>query len=444
MDSKVFVYRIDAYDKERIKELLPGHLFRIIEPGQTVVIKPNWVLQSHEDRALEWEQVITHPAVLSAIIEKVIECLINSGKILIIDGPELNADFEQILKHFPVEDWQKLAEKQGIGFRIIDLREEQYIQDGNVTLKKIKLKGDPSGKVIVNMENDMSEFFRHEKSVKGYYGAGPDINEANFAHNGSRNLYSISKSAIEADVFINVPKLKTHKKAGITASLKNLVGINTYRNYLPHYSIGTKRERGDQFPEENIEARIESKTVLFVKQSLLKTTKYSKVLSPVFSFGKLIFGNNERTIRGGSWYGNDTVWRTILDINKVLFYAGANGQIKEFRKGNSKKYLTIVDGIIAGEGNGPKKPDAILLNYIFCGSNPVAVDAVCARFMGFNPHSIPSISNAFKINRYPIVDFVYEDIQIILSDTIHKIDHIPASIIKNFKPHRGWLNHIEK
>jgi uncharacterized protein (DUF362 family) len=443
MDNKVFVYRIDSYDKDKIMDLLPDQLFQIIVPGQTVVIKPNWVLQSHEERKQEWEQVITHPDVITAVIEKAIRFLKDSGRILIIDGPELNANFEEILSHFPVAYWKKIAADNGIGLEIIDLREELYIQDGNVTTHKIKLSGDPNGKVVINLENDLSEFHQHKKSFQGYYGAGPDITEANHAHDGFKNLYSVSKSVIEADIFINVPKLKTHKKAGITASLKNLVGINTYRNYLPHYSLGTKKEGGDQFPGIETKNRIESKIVPFIKQHFLTTTRFSKLLSPVFTLGKYIFGDNEETIRGGSWHGNDTLWRTILDINKILFYTESDGKLRKFKSTKSKKYITIVDGITAGEGNGPKKPDTIPLNCIFCGSNPVSVDAVCARFMGFNPDKIPTIRNAFKINKYPLVNFTYSDIKILIDGTEIEIDKLPARYLKKFKPHKGWEGHIE-
>jgi uncharacterized protein (DUF362 family) len=117
--------------------------------------------------------------------------------------------------------------------------------------------------------------------------------------------------------------------------------------------------------------------------------------------------------------------------------------MREFKNANRKKYITIVDGIVAGEGNGPKKPDAISLNYIFCGTNPVAVDAVCTRFMGFNPDKIPSIRSAFKINKYPLVDFDYDDIKILIDSTEFRIGTFPARYLKKCKPHKGWKDHIE-
>ena len=48
-------------------------------------------------------------------------------------------------------------------------------------------------------------------------------------------IYAIAKSYLEADVFIGVPKLKTHGWTGITAALKNLMGLNirTTSHFLP-------------------------------------------------------------------------------------------------------------------------------------------------------------------------------------------------------------------
>ena len=58
-----------------------------------------------------------------------------------------------------------------------------------------------------------------------------------------RHRYLVARELIEADVVFNVPKLKTHKKAGVTGALKNLVGINGHKAYLPHHRKGGVRPR---------------------------------------------------------------------------------------------------------------------------------------------------------------------------------------------------------
>lgn len=442
MQVPIKIVKQNGYNEEDIYKVLPDELFKLIQPGYTVVLKPNWVLECHQDKPDEWEQVITHPAVTTAVLRKVIDNLNGNGKVIITDGPELNADFNSILALHPVNYWRNITSKNNIDLEIIDLREELYIQDGNVTIKKIKLPSDPRGKVIVNLLNETSEFFNHKKSPKGYFAGGSDIQEANEAHNGSINLYSVSKSVIACDVFINIPKLKTHKKGGITCSLKNLVGINTYRNYLPHNSIGTPMEGGDQFPNSSSSSRIESAIMPTIHQYILSSPILSRLFSPFINIGKKIFGNNKVTIRGGSWYGNDTIWRMILDLNKILFYSNTDGHMED-NSSKMKKYITIVDAITAGEGYGPKSPDAKKINALIIGNNPVSVDAVCARIMGFDPFKIPSIYYSFNINHFPIINCAYKDILIEYEQKIYNIVNFPSQCIINCKPHPGWTGHIE-
>jgi uncharacterized protein (DUF362 family) len=56
--------------------------------------------------------------------------------------------------------------------------------------------------------------------------------------------------------------------------------------------------------------------------------------------------------------------------------------------------LAIVDGVVGMEGDGPimgrPKPAGLLV----MGRNPVAVDATCARLMGFDPRRIDYLAVA--------------------------------------------------
>ena len=56
----------------------------------------------------------------------------------------------------------------------------------------------------------------------------------------------------------------------------------------------------------------------------------------------------------GGWHGNDTVWRMCLDLNRVLLYSNRKGHLCETPR---RAVLSIADGIVAGEGDGPLKSD---------------------------------------------------------------------------------------
>ena len=444
MRAHVHVSKIDDYDEDLIYANLDDTIFESINKTDTVVIKPNWVKESHLYKPGEWDYIITHPTVITAVLRKVIDRLSDGARIIITDGPQTDSSFAKIISHYPVEKWKNLASKNNIHFEIIDLRDDEWINKGDVNIRRIKLAGDPGGKVVTNLSGDISEFHNHIKSKRGYYGADYNIAEANKAHDGINNWYSVSNSVISADVFINVPKLKTHKKAAITCCLKNLVGINTYKNFLPHYSEGGPEEKGDQFPVNSSKSQLEGHLMAFIKQNLIRNVVLARLFRPVKQVGKVLFGDTNKVIRSGNWYGNDTIWRMILDLNKILFYANPNGSLRNDNWINAKKYIGIVDGIKGGDGNGPMAPDPVGMGYLFQGLNPVAIDSVCAVLMGFDPNKIPSVGFAFHIKRYPVCDFNFQDIQVKYDGRYFGIDDpYLRELIVPFNPHFGWAGHIE-
>ncbi len=93
----------------------------------------------------------------------------------------------------------------------------------------------------------------------------------------------------------------------------------------------------------------------------------------------------------GSWPGNDTLWRTILDINRILLFADKEGIIQ---REPQRKVLSLIDGIIAGEGDGPLSPRPKAAGVIIAGFLPPTVDAVMATVMGMNYRKIPTIREA--------------------------------------------------
>jgi len=61
-----------------------------------------------------------------------------------------------------------------------------------------------------------------------------------------------------------------------------------------------------------------------------------------------------------------------------------------------KPSLCVVDALVAMEGQGPVYGDPVELNTIVAGDDPVAVDAVCAYMLGFDPLDIPTTRIAYS------------------------------------------------
>jgi uncharacterized protein (DUF362 family) len=58
--------------------------------------------------------------------------------------------------------------------------------------------------------------------------------------------------------------------------------------------------------------------------------------------------------------------------------------------------FTVMDGTVAGDGAGPRTMIPRIKNLLLAASDSVAIDAVAARLMGFDPMSIPFIRMAHE------------------------------------------------
>jgi uncharacterized protein (DUF362 family) len=444
---RVLVEPCAAYDTSRIGAALSqwDSMFAdAIHPGDLVVLKPNWIAPSNKYNKNEWESVITHPSVITSVLQIVLKSLGGNGRVVITDGPQTQSSWKEIMARMTPHLWVEMGERAGVQVDILDLRDHEWRTDRDVIVDRISLPGDPLGSTECDL-GQFSEFAGHQPGHRGYFGADYDRDETNRAHGNGHHRYKVSRTVITADVFINLPKLKTHKKAGITASLKNLVGINTYKNWLPHHTEGTPDENGDQFPSRTLRRTAEGRLVEKTRQMLAAHTSLGHVVAPLKSASKLFFGDTRNVIRNGSWYGNNTIWRMILDLNKVLNYSNPDGELRRDQPSERKRYISIVDAVICGEGNGPEAPDPRQTGLLISGTNAVAVDAVCARVMGFDWQKIPSIKNAFSIRDYPLCDFEHSDIEVV-SEGLRITAPLPDTVFEKrgtFRPHFGWKGHIE-
>ena len=415
-------------------------LSELINPGDTVVLKPNLISHSHATRE-SWEEVITHPSIIFAITEYVYKALRGKGSIVITDGPQTSSDFEKISHHLRFNELMALyPNTPEFSLNVFDLRKERWIEQDGVIVKKVPLPGDKNGYSEIDLETS-SEFVGHINNRK-YYGAEYNYGQTQSVHSDTNNKYLISSTVLDADVVINIPKFKTHKKAGLTLSLKNMVGINGDKNYLPHHTMGTPDQGGDEFEKSSVGNSFQGWLVRIYKRALTFFGGTGGVGAKLaIKLGYAIFGRTDNVIRSGNWYGNDTLWRMVLDLNKILFYYNASGKMLP----SKRRYLTVIDGIVAGENNGPSAPDRKECGLIIGGFNPVAADMVAARIAGFDFRRIPTLNKAFEIQKLPLCQFKPSDITVTSNrDEFNDvIENLPTLPMYRLQPHFRWKGHIE-
>jgi uncharacterized protein (DUF362 family) len=418
-------------------------LGEIVRPGNTVVLKPNFIRDFRETQPGYENCLITHGSIIRAALDYVCIALKGEGRIIIADASQNDADFDTIRRMAGLDEIQEFYRHHaGLEVEVYDLRPEKARKVDGVIVGHERLPGDPAGYVKVNLGSD-SMFSEVEHLCQLLYGSEYDTSEIRRHHTNGVHEYLVSKTVLDADCIINLSKLKTHKKAGITVCMKNLVGINGNKNWLPHHRLGTPAQGGDQFSDDSIMHRIERKAMGCFRRLFPLLGPTRKIMAkPLKAAGQYIFGNtNTNTIRSGNWYGNDTTWRMVHDLNRILIYADNDGYLKD---NPARQIFCIVDGIVGAEGNGPLDPTPKPVGMVLAGTNPVAVDLTCARLMGFDYAHLPALYRALADHSMPLSGFEYDEV--ICKSTDPQFNRALAEfggMGLAFKPHFGWQGHVE-
>ena len=425
----------------------------IVEPGNKVVIKPNFVLSSHYEGG-DLFSIITHPSVIRVVVDYVYKALEGRGQIIIADAPQMDCNFSELLVRTQLFSIQELyLRKKYFSIGILDLRdfwlEKKEGAAEALTKFRKRLEGDPCGSCVVNV-GEKSEFFGMGNHKK-FYGADYNRDETIKHHHGATQEYMISKTILSADVVMSIPKLKVHKKVGVTLNAKGLVGINTNKNYLVHYTLGIPAEGGDQFPADLLSPtekfRVNIKRFLYDILLSKRTLFFDRVYLFILwlwqkSFRKILgaIPQDKFLIDGGNWYGNDSTWKMVSDLMKIIVYADKNGVLGDVPQ---RKIFSVIDGIIGGENNGPLTPDSKKAGVIVAGFNPLAVDIVGTRAMGFDCGKIRHLANLMnnRIFSFHVTD--PREIKIKSNVPEFKNMFYTKDKLLNFKPHRGWVKHVE-
>lgn len=414
-----------------------------IQPGNTVLLKPNLVRHFRETFPDHGDCIITHGSVIRAVLDYAYLALGGTGRLIIADAPQNDADFAAIRRIAGLDAIAEFYRKElHFPLEVHDLRPEAATKIDGVIVGHHRLPGDPAGYVKVDLGR-RSAFTEIDRLCHKLYGAEYDRAELVQHHTNGAHEYLVSRSVLKADCVISVPKLKTHKKVGLTASLKNLVGINGNKNWLPHHREGTPADGGDQFPNGGLVRHTERAALALFRHGFPHLGFMRDALArPIKHIGKRMFGDtNVDTVRSGNWYGNDTTWRMAIDLNRLFFYIDADGVLHDRPV---RHFLSVVDGIVAGEGNGPLDPIPRPTGVVLAGTNPVAVDLACARIMGFDYAKIPMLRRALETDPLPLVDFAYEDI-VTHSNNPAFDGHLTdlQGPLLGFRPHFGWRGHVE-
>jgi len=410
-------FRILAYDNEHFDSKEWNPLGFLIKPGDRIFIKPNLVTHQHRaesSRNGNIYSVITHPSVVRAVADYAAIALKGNGEVIIGDNPSIDADFEELLKITRLNELEPIYNKMGINYRFLDLRpvRTEDLAYYGFKSKTKKLAGDPEGSSVINL------------GQKSYFqGMNPLLFRGIFTkrwetikhHHGQIHEYSISNTILNSDVYISIPKLKTHHKVGATLNIKGLVGIGTNKNYLVHWRIGFPKTGGDEFPSPRKLADYLVVGLRHLLIDILPERTYAGLRNKLRGTKLDILLQDTQCLSfkhyRGAWEGNDTCWRMAADLYNV-FVKDVTDRSK--KQNHNIKTFSVIDGVTAGEENGPFCPAARHAQVVIAGEDLLLVDCTAARLMDFNLRAIKYLDNLLQDGRVDLsnVKIVSEDFDV--------------------------------
>lgn len=409
-------------------------LAELVSPGQTVVIKPNWVLH-HNQSGAGLPCVVTHPSLIAALCAYLFKA--QPGRVVLGDAPVQGCDLEELKRLMELDTWiapwkDRLEVRD---FRLVTLPGGHFTDEkaANATRDEARdyLRFDlGTESVLEPITAPRDPRFR----VTMY---DPDAMKR--THVQGRHQYLVARELIEADVVFNLPKLKTHKKSGVTGALKNLIGINGHKEYLPHHRKGGQTTGGDCYPGGS-PAKALAEGLLDAANRLHAGFRKRALFVTAYVLNRIGGRRQAKVGLEGSWYGNDTIWRTCMDLQRILHYGRLDGTLAETPQ---RAVWSLTDAILAGEGEGPLAPLPKPFGLLTLSASPASAEWVHTLAMGLDPERIPIVRGPFQPFTHPLVSFPPEAIQPMTPEGPMPLAEVFDRVGTPFLAPLGWVGHCE-
>ncbi|NOU18353.1 MAG: DUF362 domain-containing protein [Bacteroidales bacterium] len=410
--------------KEKIRKISKGVLdnHKILE-GKKILLKPNWV--THNRKENDEICLRTHNSILLSLVEIILEC--KPLKITIGDAPIQGCNWEKMISQDFYKSIERLSITHSIPIIIKDFRRVTFIPlENNLTKERNAITNytifDLGKESCLEPISSTKNIFR----VTDY-----DPDRLSESHTVGKHKYCITNELFDADTVISLPKIKTHQKTGITGALKNLVGLNGDKDFLPHHRVGGSGVGGDCYPGKNILRRISEFFLDYANRHQGENKYWVGVYLSKIAW-KLSLPKNVHHLAAG-WFGNDTTWRMVMDLNKIAIFGKKDGTISGLPQ---RELYSLCDGIIGGQGDGPLNPQPLAMGVICFTNNSSMTDICMATLMGFDIQKIPLLKIAEQ-------NIKRETISLILNGRLTTIKEISKLSIPTLPP-PGWVDYLSK
>ncbi|HNN95140.1 MAG TPA: hypothetical protein PKI03_22845, partial [Pseudomonadota bacterium] len=194
-------------------------LGELVQPGDRVVLKPNFVSNKNFHQRLSGEHLAcssTPAAVLRPLIDYALRAAGPRGRVQIVDAPVEGCNVDEVLRALGVQDLLRDYRAAGHAVEFLDLRDFcivprmllDNVQAAGRSLNlglllRQPLPGDPLGYAVVDL-GDRSRFadVPERSAALAFHRAHPHTPVPH--HRGGRHEYSLPKTVLAADAVITI------------------------------------------------------------------------------------------------------------------------------------------------------------------------------------------------------------------------------------------------
>lgn len=427
-------------DRENFGTAAWNPLGETVSPGDSVFVLCNFVYHRRfQENDTDFASKCIHGSVLRALCDYLLIATGPEGRVRFGNSPLQSTEWERVLAETgasAVLDFYRKAD-QPVAAEDLRLFVTQRNLLGRVTSEETR-DTDARGVEVVMGEESLLHQIAWQDGQRARFRIAdyrPDRIEA--FHSGDRHRYVINRAVLESQVVVSLSKLKTHEKVGITCGIKGFVGMVGHKDCLAHHRFGSPASGGDEYPEAWRALEGFSRFQDWV-QSRSREAAFQAPL-------QILDRNARRVLRriganqGGAWYGNDTCWRMAVDLTRIAHYADVEGRMHDSMQ---RRHLSLIDGIVAGEGDGPLDPDPHLAGALSLSDSVAGGDRVACRLMGFDPETIPLVREAFRELRHPLVAPGAGDVEVVHNGESVQERALGPVGSRAFHPARGWRGHV--
>lgn len=358
-----------------------------IRAGSRVFVLCNFVYHRRAGESeAEFQAKCTHGSVLRPVLDYVLKAVGDCGQVAFGNAPLQSCDWDLVMDQTGGADLADFYSRMDAPVAARDLRMLSVRKFANAITQAVSHSSEDGVEIDLGPNSLLTQLPHGSQFCVNDY--SPQ-NTAEY-HSDGRHVYVVNRHILQSDVVVSVPKLKTHEKVGLTCCLKGFVGTVALKSCLAHHRRGGPRYGGDEIDSDS--------RLLNLFCQLNERSAGLPVGSPARVIGESLDRILRRLLRrsfalSGAWPGNDTAWRMVLDLARILETATPAGKLLETPV---RRHLALVDAIVAGEGEGPLSPTPRNLGTVIFSDDVVLADWLCAEVAGFDPRRIPLLREAFE------------------------------------------------